>query len=312
MDKEQIIQLRNHHLKQGRNNDRKPIYPITKAECIIGDVGGGVEKVDTLPEKGEEGKIYYNTTDKKYYTYTNEGGFNETGSGIETVTTFGVVPKGEDMPSVDTQIPISPDEQSDFLLALPALYYQYTNDNIKLWIVLPQPDQHWAIIHPLDVNPNTIFYNSTHHYYFKIAPVPYVNSYNDSTGEVVIGYRYTPVVVCTEQTIILNDRCTWILNLEHNLKRIGFGILSPSCFCDMDLVDSVEFTQIGSIPYTEEPLLKAQVISGRFKAGRDNISIMLPYGITQAVGNPSIELDHRYEYSIFNGIFNLIDVTPNL
>ena len=36
MDKDQIIQLRNHHLKQGRNNDRRPIYPITKAECIIG------------------------------------------------------------------------------------------------------------------------------------------------------------------------------------------------------------------------------------------------------------------------------------
>lgn len=72
MDKDQIIQLRNHHLKQGRNNDRKPIYPITKAECIIGDVGGGVEKVNILPEKGEEGKIYYNTTDGTYYVYNND------------------------------------------------------------------------------------------------------------------------------------------------------------------------------------------------------------------------------------------------
>lgn len=83
MDKDQIIQLRNHHLKQGRNNDRRPIYPITKAECIIGGAGGGVEKVDTLPEKGEEGKIYYNTNDKKYYTYTNKDGFDEIGSGVD-------------------------------------------------------------------------------------------------------------------------------------------------------------------------------------------------------------------------------------
>lgn len=75
MDKDQIIQLRNHHLKQGRNNDRRPIYPITKAECIIGGAGGGVQKVDTLPEKGEEGKIYYNISNKQYYKYDAENGF---------------------------------------------------------------------------------------------------------------------------------------------------------------------------------------------------------------------------------------------
>lgn len=84
MDKDQIIQLRNHHLKQGRNNDRRPIYPITKAECIIGDVGGGVEKVDTLPEKGEEGKIYYNNADGIYYVYDKKG-FTAIGSDIEKV-----------------------------------------------------------------------------------------------------------------------------------------------------------------------------------------------------------------------------------
>ena len=79
MDKDQIIQLRNHHLKQGRNNDRRPIYPITKAECIIGDVGGGVQKVDTLPETGEEGNIYYNTTNKQYYRYHEGSGFSTMG-----------------------------------------------------------------------------------------------------------------------------------------------------------------------------------------------------------------------------------------
>lgn len=304
MDKDQIIQLRNHHLKQGRNNDRKPIYPITKAECIIGDVGGGVEKVDTLPKTGEEGKIYYNTSDGKYYVYDKKE-FTSIGSGIETVTTFNVIPNGVDVPSVDTQIPIAPDEES---YPFPALYYRYTNDNIKLWIVLPQPDQHYAIIHPLDVNPDTIFYNSTHHYYFKIAPVPYVASYRKFSRKPVIAYRYNPVVVCTEQTIIPFNACTWDIDGEH----VGFGILSPSCFCDMGRVDSVEFTQIGSIPYNEEPLLKAQVISGRFIAKMNNISIMLYDGIIPADGNPSIEQDHWYEYSIFDGILNLIDVTPGL
>lgn len=31
--------------------------------------GGGVEVVDSLPSIGEQGKIYYNTSDNKYYTY---------------------------------------------------------------------------------------------------------------------------------------------------------------------------------------------------------------------------------------------------
>ena len=305
MDKEQIIQLRNHHLKQGRNNDRRPIYPITKAECIIGDVGGGVEKVDTLPEKGEEGKIYYNTTDKKYYTYTNEGGFNETGSGIETVTTLDFVPHGADMPSVDTQIPISLEESDP----LPALYYQYTNDdNIKLWIILPQPYEQYAIIHPLDVNPDTIFYNSTHHYYFKIAPVPYVASYNIFNRKAVIAYKYTPKVICTEQTIIPSIGCTFY-DTQHD-EVVGILILSPSCFCEMGRVDYVEFVEIGRLSYNEEPLLKAQVISGKFIANHDNVSIMLPDSIYFADGNPSIKQDHIYEYSILDNAFNLIDITP--
>ena len=157
-------------------------------------------------------------------------------------------------------------------------------------------------------NPNTIFYNSTHHYYFKIAPVPYVDSFNDNILEAVIGYTYKPIVVCTEQTIIPPMGCTWSLGFE----KVGFGILSPSCFCDMGRVDSVKFTQIGSIPYNEEPLLRAQVISGRFRANMNNISIMLLDGIIPADGNPSIEGDRWYEYSIFDGILNLIDVTPDL
>lgn len=65
-----ILQLREYHINRGKNKSSAPIYPITKAECIIGEIGGsGVTKVDVLPATGEEGKIYYNTTTKQYYTY---------------------------------------------------------------------------------------------------------------------------------------------------------------------------------------------------------------------------------------------------
>lgn len=268
----------------------------------LGGAGGGVEKVASLPEKGEEGKIYYNTSDGIYYVYDKEN-FTAIGSVIETVATFQYISEIDGLPSVDTQIPIPEDEHD----ALPALYYYYNSDDVmKLWIVRQQ-DENYVIVHPLDVNPNTIFYNSTHHYYFKIAPVPYVDSFNDNIWE-AIGYKYKPIVVCTEQTIIPPKECTWSLEL----KKVGFGILSPSCFCDMGYVDSVNFTQIGSIPYNKEPLLRAQVISGRFRANLNNISIILLDGISPADGNPSIEVDHWYEYSIFDGILNLIDVTPDL
>lgn len=45
----------------------------------LGGAGGGVEKVDTLPKKGEEGKIYYNTTNKQYYRYHEGSGFSTMG-----------------------------------------------------------------------------------------------------------------------------------------------------------------------------------------------------------------------------------------
>lgn len=67
------IQLRNYHLKQGRNNDRTPIYPLTKPEAILGldaylsKVGTGVVPFDSMPEKVVPGTIYYNTAEDKYY-----------------------------------------------------------------------------------------------------------------------------------------------------------------------------------------------------------------------------------------------------
>ena len=306
MDKDQIIQLRNHHLKQGRNNDRRPIYPITKAECIIGDIGGGVEKVDTLPETGKEGKIYYNTSDGTYYGYDKKG-FTAIGSDIETVASLGST--FADMTSVDTPIPVPAGSDRS---ALPRLVYKYSDESsdTKLWIThISQQDENYFINQQLDVNPNTIFYNSTHHYYFKIAPMPYVASFDEDNWKPVIEYKYKPIVVCTEQTIIPNNECTFTDETSGGVT--GLLILSPSCFCDMGGVDIVEFTQIGSIPYNEEPLLEAQVISGRFIANSNNIPIMLSDGIDQADGNPSIKQGHLYEYSIFKGIFNLIDVSPN-
>lgn len=77
---EKGFQLRNYHIRRGsRPKDSTPLYPITKAENVIGGAGG-VTQVTELPATGEEGKIYYNTTEKKYYIYTTENGFTSLGT----------------------------------------------------------------------------------------------------------------------------------------------------------------------------------------------------------------------------------------
>ena len=75
----EVIQLRNHHLKQGKNNDKTPIYPVTKPEAILGldkylsKAGTGVVPFDSMPEEVVPGTIYYNTVEDKYYTSDASG-----------------------------------------------------------------------------------------------------------------------------------------------------------------------------------------------------------------------------------------------
>lgn len=72
--KEQIVQLREHDMNRGHNKSKTPVYPVTVPEAILGfDSLGGATKVETLPETGQAGIIYYNTEDSKYYVYTKEG-----------------------------------------------------------------------------------------------------------------------------------------------------------------------------------------------------------------------------------------------
>lgn len=90
MDKRKLIQLRNHHLKQGKNNDRTPIYPITVPEAITNlkeylegiGVGSDILIVEELPgdDDVEVGKVYYNSTDNTFYVYDINQGFVSVGN----------------------------------------------------------------------------------------------------------------------------------------------------------------------------------------------------------------------------------------
>ena len=108
---EKGFQLRNYHVRRGKDKDNTPLYPITKAENIIGDVGG-VTQVTELPTTGEEGKIYYDTTEKKYYTYTSEDGFSEIGT---TAMPHGEAPENiSELPSASAKYVLKPNTYYDF------------------------------------------------------------------------------------------------------------------------------------------------------------------------------------------------------
>ena len=71
---------------------------------VKGDDGSGVTIVDTLPETGKVGYIYYNKYDNSYYTYNGE--FSKIGKeNADVVTDIDDVLKKPSRPGVDIPVP---------------------------------------------------------------------------------------------------------------------------------------------------------------------------------------------------------------
>lgn len=98
----------------------------------LGGAGGGVEKVDTLPKTGEEGKIYYNTSDGTYYGYDKKG-FTAIGSDIEKVRVLNTGEEGKIYYHVFNKQYYKYDTENGFTnLSIPAMLYGKTprNDSV--------------------------------------------------------------------------------------------------------------------------------------------------------------------------------------
>lgn len=90
---------------------------IVTLKQALGEAGG-VTQVDTLPATGEEGKIYYNTTDGKYYTY-DDGEYAPLGVEETTIIT--------DIDDVETYGPSDTPSECDYIIE-PNVFY-----NIEDW-----------------------------------------------------------------------------------------------------------------------------------------------------------------------------------
>lgn len=110
---------------QLRNVFGKPVKNLN-----LGSDGGGVTKVSTLPETGEAGKIYYNTSDNTYYVYNNNK--------FEPIAKQGM-PKGT--PEITGHYLINGTDKNGASLTLqPNTYYNLSNE---IWFSsqdLEEPD----------------------------------------------------------------------------------------------------------------------------------------------------------------------------
>lgn len=82
-------------------------------------------------------------------------------------------------------------------------------------------------------------------------------------------------------------------------------ILSPTHYHSIGDADGLTFLTV--VDDTFDYSLCTFV--GRFTANSDDVNITLPSSILPADSNPNIKSGHTYEYSIFDGVFSIFDVT---
>lgn len=130
----------------------------------------------------------------------------------------------------------------------------------------------------------------------------YVNL--DETWQISVGtifrYRHTPDIV--------------------QISGVGSAyriFLNPSQYVDLsDMVESIpqpvqilSFWSV-SCPSTIMRALSLHPVVGRFKAGKDDVTINIVGNIQVADNNPDIVNGHIYEYNIMDGVISWYDVTP--
>lgn len=139
-----------------------------------------------------------------------------------------------------------------------------------------------------DADLNAVYYYGPQRTYYKIVAVNNVDSTTYQCAVVATAVARVEPLISAGPSVSI--------------------VLDPSKYNVIDKINTLTIT--GSNDGDQVPYNTGLTpVVGRFIANINNVTISLPPNIAVCENNPDIEANHTYEYNIFDGVFNLIDVT---
>lgn len=305
------------------DSQQKKFFANFGGELIeVGGNGTGVTSVSSLPATGEEGKIYYNTTDNKYYIYNTDSGFKILGGDDIMVDDISLTALDNSGYTTAGSVTFYRDEEDAFNPGTPVYDYSseafvvprfITEEEFNVLVTAGEYtgtyqqyvdnyenglDDALYIIEPYTgtVDTDAIHYISWCRTWYKFERA--------TRATMPVTYKYVPMHLYTG-TIMQNVDISKDSVSNEDVASVN---LNPSVYSKISAIDKLAFLDTG-YKYRDTSMAKYIPVCGRFVAGKNDVSITLPDYISPAASNPSIEANKIYEYRIFDGIFSLIDVT---
>lgn len=162
-----------------------------------------------------------------------------------------------------------------------------------------------------ELKERTIYYDGLIESYVTFEIIPAFGPFSASVTEQLVS---TPAYV--RNATIHHNGDAYTVGIGTYDAETAVVSLTPGAYYKAmnDDAEGIEVLQITdpNDGVMEHPLYPVINFMGRFLAKVDNVSISLPQGINSAETNPDTEAGHTYEYSILDGVFSIIDVTPHV
>lgn len=301
--------------------------------------GSGVTRVASLPATGESGKIYYNESDRQYYTYdSSTGAFStlgaNTGYPVENMgeygapfflgdTKYNILETPEYKESI-----ANGDFFKDNLTLTADEFREVINDHVLAQYGLFDIDNH-------DIDGNTLTFSC---FDCKSSVLPdeffgfiYDITIDRNTGTISLkrrdiepdviyyfprhglwlrfkrsgGSNYIPVIVNVERTLSINPlyiedgNPRTVLQVNEYIYNVSRALNNGDINLDTTLIDAIPGGNLIDV-------------CGRFRVPTLPVQIGLLSWATRcdlADSNPPLLAGHTYEYHILGGVLSYVDVT---
>ena len=225
-----------------------------------------------VAEDGTEQTVYEALNSKSDGSSTSDNPISYAYAFDEQLNVGDVLPQDVDVSIVDTEV------------------YQFldTNSGKVYTVAYSDEAEDFVVTKVEDADLNAVYYFAPQRTYYRIVPVVGISS-----------TTYQCAVIATA-----------VAKVEPQISA-GLSVsvvMDPSKYNVIGKIDSLTITapdEGDTIPYD----IGLVPVIGRFTANSNSVNISLPSDVSVCSSNPDIEADHTYEYNIFDGVFNLIDVT---